>query len=445
MSNALALAAVSAVLKDLLDNALIDHSVSAAVGATVTVSAQPPDRIETGDNEEAQLNLFLYQVSPNAALRNADLPTRNGRGNAVARPVLALDLHYLLSAYGAEDFQAEILLGYGMQLLHERPVLTRDAIRATLASPSPVDGSILPPALSALSAAALAEQLESVKITPVTMNTEEISKLWTAFQAKYRPSAAYVATVVLIESEVATRGALPVLTRGPVDEETGRERGVVAQASLEPPFPAVLSVAPATAREAVHMGEMLQVRGRRLDEGDTIVARFTHVRSGDVLELEPEPGGDAAGFDVALPPDPAPGPVTPGSPQDPASWLAGVYALSIVLRRADGTERVTNALPVVLAPRISNPAAAAAGAGVVISVDVSPPVRATQSVRLLVGTTEAPVDPIAGPSATTLEFTADFPTGEQWLRLRVDEASSLLVDRTAVPPVFDPSQRVVVP
>lgn len=66
MSNALAIAGVSAVLKDLLNNGLIDHEVSAAVGVPVTVSVQSPDRVKTGDQEKAQLNLFLYQVSPNA-------------------------------------------------------------------------------------------------------------------------------------------------------------------------------------------------------------------------------------------------------------------------------------------------------------------------------------------------------------------------------------------
>lgn len=445
MSNALALGAVTAVLKDLLDNALIDHSVAAAIGATVTVSALPPDRIDTGDNEDARLNLFLYQVAPNAALRNADLPTRNGRGRLVERPVLALDLHYLLSAYGAEDFQTEILLGYAMQLLHERPVLTRDAIRATLAAPSPVDGSILPPALSSLSASALADQLESVKLTPVTMNTEELSKLWTAFQAKYRPSVAYVATVVLLESEVATNAALPVLTRGPVDPVTGKERGVVAQASMESPFPTVVSVAPASGREAVHMGEALRVTGRRLDEGDTIAARFTHVRSGDVLELDPVAGGDATGFDVALPPDPAPGPVTPGSAEDPEAWRAGVYGFAVVLRRAGEADRVTNTLPVVLAPRLTNFAAAVAPGGATVSADVSPPLHGDQSASLLVGSVEAPLDAFVTDPAGSIAATSAFPSGQQWIRLRADGAESLLVDKARVPPAFDPSQRVVVP
>src|SRR5215211_5297880 len=137
MSSPLAIAAVTAVLKDLLDNGLIDHSVSAAVGGPVVVTAHAPQRIKTDENEVAQLNLFLYQVTPNPGWRNAGLPSRNGSGNLLTNPPLALDLHYLLTAYGKQDFEAEILLGYAMHLLHETPVLTREAIRKTLGPVSP--------------------------------------------------------------------------------------------------------------------------------------------------------------------------------------------------------------------------------------------------------------------------------------------------------------------
>jgi hypothetical protein len=36
------------------------------------------------------------------------------------------------------------------------------------------------------------------------------------------------------------------------------------------------------------------------------------------------------------------------------------------------------------------------------------------------------------------------PAGSHYLRLRVDGAESWLVDRTQVPPVFDPTQRVTI-
>ena len=214
MSTALAIASVTAVLKDLLNNGLIDHDVGASVGEVI-VSTLPPDRIDGLDaQKKSRLNLFMYQVTPNAGWRNAALPSRNSNGERVSNPPLALDLHYLLTAYGAEELHAEILLGYGMQLLHETPVLTRDAIRRSLTPPSPVDaGGDLPPALAALFTSELAEQVEQIKISPSGLNTEEISRMWSAFQAKYRPTAVYQASVVLIQSRGSTRSALPVRAR----------------------------------------------------------------------------------------------------------------------------------------------------------------------------------------------------------------------------------------
>jgi hypothetical protein len=214
MSTALAIASVTAVLKDLLNNGLIDHDVGASVGEVI-VSTLPPDRIDGLDaQKKSRLNLFMYQVTPNAGWRNAALPSRNSNGERVSNPPLALDLHYLLTAYGAEELHAEILLGYGMQLLHETPVLTRDAIRRSLTPPSPVEaGGDLPPALAALFTSELAEQVEQIKISPAALSTEEISRMWSAFQAKYRPTAVYQASVVLIQSRGSTRSALPVRAR----------------------------------------------------------------------------------------------------------------------------------------------------------------------------------------------------------------------------------------
>src|SRR6185436_10358978 len=138
MSTALAIASVTAVLRDLLNNGLIDHDVSATLG-NVTVSSLPPDRVDiTSQNQQSRLNVFLYQVTPNAGWRNVGLPSRNANGDRLSNPPLALNLHYLLTAYGALELHAEILLGYGMQLLHETPVLTRTAIRMSLAPPTAV-------------------------------------------------------------------------------------------------------------------------------------------------------------------------------------------------------------------------------------------------------------------------------------------------------------------
>ncbi|HEV7215342.1 MAG TPA: DUF4255 domain-containing protein [Chloroflexota bacterium] len=193
MSSANAIAAVTFVLRHLLDDQLIRQSLSASVGE-VTVSALPPDRIAAGPDERSRLNLFLYRITPHAALRGA----RNG---AAKGRMLALDLHYLLTAYGEQDFQAEILLGNAVQLLLETPVLTRRSIEQTLASAGENGRkATLPPTLATLTATALPEQMERLEITPEFLSTEETSRLWSALQARYRTSAAYKVSSVLMET-----------------------------------------------------------------------------------------------------------------------------------------------------------------------------------------------------------------------------------------------------
>ena len=446
MSNALALAGVTAVLKDLLDNGLIDQSITSAVGGPVTVSTLAPDRIETGENEAARLNLFLYQVQPNAALRNVELPSRNGHGRRLTNPPLALDLQYLLTAYGAQDFEAEILLGYAMQLLHETPVLGREAIRTSLAQPSPVGDGLLPPAVGALAASDLADQVEQVKVLLNPLGTDELTRLWGAFQARYRPSAAYLVSVVLIEGQAPVRSPLPVLSRGEVDPVSGRERGVQAFTGVTAPGPFFSSVLPPGRQPAVRMGELLTLEGREL-EGDTVAVRFVHLRSGEVLELPAEPDSTPARVGVRLPPDPAPGPVPDDDPLNPDLWQAGIHGVAVVMRRGGEEDRVAGVLPVVLAPRVEGVTVdAGSGGEVTVTVETSPPVRQGQRIRLAVGALQLPPDPFSGDETRSLAFTSqEFPTGSQWLRLLVDEAESLLVDRSASPPAFDPSQQVAIP
>lgn len=233
MSTALAIAGVSAVLRDLLINGLIDQDLVPTLG-DVAVTAVAPDRVRPADEAgPSQLNLFLYRTTPNTGWSNVGNPAFDGRGTAVGNPPLALDLHYLLTAFGAEDFHAEILLGYAMQLLHEHPVLTRDAIRTALSPPAQAPGGGgLPEPLRVLATSGLADQVEQIKVTPETLDVESISKLWSAFQTNYRPTAAYQVSVVLIERRRSTRQALPVIRRNLMARQLGRP--VIE--SLEPLF-----------------------------------------------------------------------------------------------------------------------------------------------------------------------------------------------------------------
>ena len=320
MSTALAIAAVTAVLKDLLNNGLIDHNVSAHANlGEISVSALPPDRVLPDPlKEQSQLNLFLYQVTQNAGWRNVALPARSGRGDRLTNTPLALDLHYMLTAYGEKELHAEILLGYGMQLLHETPVLTRDAIRRSLAPPELFDATTMPP-----------------KICPISISTEEISRLWTAFQARYRPTAAYQATVVLIESRSsAPRAALPV-----------RERNIYAIPFEQPVIEQLMSQAdnnaPVRDNQPILAGYNLIIRGQRLRSDDTRV--------------------NVGGIEVVPPPASVSG--TQITFQLPAELLAGVQGVQVVQYTPMGQPEIppsphrgiaSNVSAFVLRPSIQN-------------------------------------------------------------------------------------------
>ncbi len=198
MNSPLALAAMTFILKDLLDNRIVQRGVTADVGS-VAITALPPDRIPTGSDERSQLNIFLYRVTPYTAWRNNGSLLSERREDRPAP--MCLDLHYLVSAYGEHDFHAEILLGYAMQILHETPILAHDEITRALASIAPTAGSALPPAYQAIAGANPGNSLSEIHISPEFLNAEETSKLWSALQARYRPSLTYKVSAVLIEAD----------------------------------------------------------------------------------------------------------------------------------------------------------------------------------------------------------------------------------------------------
>lgn len=395
MSSALAIAAVTAVLRDLLHNGMIDHDLVTSIG-DVAVTALPPDRIPIeGTDARSQLNLFLYQATPNQGWRNVGLPSRNSNGERATNPPLALDLHYLLTAYGMKDFHADILVGYAMQLLHETPVLSREAIRNALKPPSPVSGgSGLPPPFEALATSDLADQIEQIKITPQTLSTEEMSKLWSAFGAKYRPTAAYLASVVLIERRLSVRPTLPV-----------RERRLHVQPLRRP---VIETMSP----QIVLPGGTLNI------EGQNLKAETTKVNFGTSL-IDPDSVTDRQ-IKVTVPVNLRAGvntaqvnhPLDLGTPAEPHGGFS------------------SNVVAFILAPQITTPPPIGAAQGTTLTLSLAPPVERAQQVALLVGdrTIIIPPRPAADPPANTLDFPipSDFPIGTFLLRAQVDGAQSPL-------------------
>lgn len=433
MSSALAIAAVTASLKDLLNDGLMDHDLS-TVGS-FSVTAQPPDRVTTGTTENDQLNLFLYQVTANSGWRNVGLPSRDRAGERLTNQPLALDLHYLLTAYGSKDLNAELLLGYAMQVLHETPILTRQQLRTALGTPSPIDGTLIPGLFGTLSALDLADQVEQIKVTPVFLGAEDLSKLWTAMQARYRPSMGYLVSVVLIQSQGPLRSALPVIKRGPAD------RGPIARAAPAPTLIAARAAA-TPLQPALRLGDDLLLTGTNLLGGGSSV-QFEHTRLGLMQALTPTLI-DAGQLGVHL----------PSALEDASgmnSWAVGVYSVSLKVTEPGQPAAVTNSVPLALSPIIAvSPLTQAAGT-VNLTVTCTPRLRPEQEprVRLLFGGTEVSSATITTPGVVTQPTTLTFSipgvvAGDYVVRLRVDGIDSLPVVYAGTPPnfEFDPSQTV---
>jgi hypothetical protein len=213
VSNFLAIATATATLSRELQGP-VGAEVPGATVMTARPQAQPPPN--------PGVNVYLYQVTPNAAWRNSDLPTRASDGRLVDRPRAALDLHYILSFYGDEaELEPQRLLGSVVRTLHARPLLTRQMVSDTVGDP----------AFAFLAGSNLAEEVERVKLTPGALSLDEFTKLWSVFiQVPYALSVVYLASVVLIEPEVTPHRSLPV-----------RERNVYAVTFRRPRIERVLS------------------------------------------------------------------------------------------------------------------------------------------------------------------------------------------------------------
>ena len=442
MSNVLAIAAVTQLLKDLINDALIQGDVSQALGADFTVTALPPDQVVADNgNQGTQLNVFLYRVSENPALRNSDVPTRDRSGQLVCRPRLALDLHYILTAVSGEELHAEILLGYAMHLFHENGILGRERIRAALELAAIDD--ILPQEFDTLRASELADQIELLKITPRTLSMDDMSKLWTAFQASYRTTVAYDVSLVLIERELQTRPTLPVLSRGGLrDPVTGRDPGPAVRPDLLATVPTISTAVPGDGHPVMRLGGTVEIEGFALDGGGPgaeVVVRFTETETGAVLELAPDAPVAPTRLRVSLP---GIAPVTPGGPEegtplDPASWRVGAYAIDVTVRLAGGREQVSNGLPLALAPA-STPSVSAAPPDVDVTMSCAPPIRAGQTVAVIVGQEMAVLPSPAGATGSVTATFTGLPAGADMpVRLRVDGIDSPVIDLTTTPPSLE--------
>jgi hypothetical protein len=414
VSNALSIVAVTDTLRNLLLNAI--NGDDELAGATVTTS--PLDKARgTNIVNGNQLNLFLYQTAINPAWCNMVIPSQV-KGGESGFPPLALDLYYLITAYGSKDDEtlSHRLLGQAMRCLHDHALLGTEELR------------------NALVGSDLHAQEERVRITLQPLSLEEMSKLWTAFQTQYRLSSAYKVSVVLIESKREVKSALPVLSRGHED------RGATVLGSL---YPALKEAVPPAPLPSLRLGEDLEIRGDHLDQNG-IKVRISGRYLSQPIEQDPLLGGSFEALRIHI----------KGQSEDQDAltrWAPGFYTVSLVIKFPELSPWITNEVPFALAPIINVSPLSAPPGDLALRVTCSPRIREDQRVTLLFGPQQIPVASLTTPPDTSLPTTLEFfvpdvKAGSYVVRLRVDGVDSLPIGPTVSPSglAFDPSQRVTV-
>lgn len=403
MSNSLAIAAVTSSIRYVLDRSLQQPHVGPVGGGLVTTLR--PDELATSDLAgTAGINVYCYLATPNHAWNLTDLPTRRSDGSAVQRPLAALDLHYLITCYGADEaLEPQRLLGRAVGALSATSVLGRDVVTAA------VDLYQTDTETSFLADSDLAGEVELVKLAPVPLSLEEMSKLWGVLDTAYQLSLTYLATVVLVSADVTPTVSLPVRTRSISVQPTGAAR--------------LAEVATVPSDHPVTTGTTLALRGSRLVAA---AGAETVVRMGPA-QLTPAGEATSAELRVALTPD----------------VPAGVQSAQVLHRSPAGppgsppvrTLASSNAVPVVVRPTVSVDAVSATE----ITLGVEPPIQPRQRIAVLLRRLSAPVDgepddvtlvlsPVAAgdPPVPAITVSREGVPAADWLvRLQVDGIESL--------------------
>lgn len=440
MSGTLAIAAVTAALRDQLDLEVRSRFTD------LVVTTRPPDRARTV-KEGSQLNLFLYQTVWNTRFANSG-PPWNTSSAEIGTPPVALNLRYLLTAYYGEFddgvdsatdpnhlFATHSILGAALQTLHDSPIL--DSVRLTAALGAlDRDDNIF-------------DTVERARITPLDLSVEEMSKLWTSFQTNYRLSAAFEVSVAFIESARARKSALPVLMRGHAD------RGVLVIAS-QPPV--LREIIPPKLFPTASLGSTIEIHGSELNRQGWAL-RLDHPRFSKPRLLHRLTEDSADSYKLTLPDGSTP----------PDTWLAGVYTLAAVAKldpaasggdfsSADDNTQIpdvpllsSNELVLAVSPKLASGAQINATVGDTITVPLAHKVRKNQRIRMLVGDQEFPVSFPASPGdyadSVQVKLTGIPANAQPYrLRLRVDGVDSIPIKINAAThlPEFDDNQSVLV-
>lgn len=197
MSNHLAIATATAVFSQKIQTALAQ--VENLTAAPQVVHRRP----ERYDGQMVGVNLYLYAVEFNSTLRNDELATRRPDGSLIQQPKVPLNLKYHLSFYGQEaSLETQRMMGATIIQLHAEPYITPREIQQYLTTVG--DDHLL-------AKSDLFRQNARIKIEPIQLSMEDITKMWSSFfQLPHQHSLNYEISVIMMEGDLPLTQARPV-------------------------------------------------------------------------------------------------------------------------------------------------------------------------------------------------------------------------------------------
>jgi hypothetical protein len=145
-------------------------------GISVEVLLETPDKFDGHISPTAKptVTVFLYRVAIHSEMRNA--PRRVLANGTTTRPLLPLELSYLITPWAAQTQTEHLLAGRILQILYDHAELGPNELQGNSWSPE-----------------------DSVQLLLETLPTNEHYQIWDTTKLPYRLSLTYLARVLGIE------------------------------------------------------------------------------------------------------------------------------------------------------------------------------------------------------------------------------------------------------
>jgi hypothetical protein len=216
----------------------------------VPVTVLAPD--ESGGDR--RINLFLYKVQENPALKNLDWQVKKDDPSRLTPPPLSLNLFYLMTAYAPNDQQsgnssAHEILGEAMRVFYENAIVSEDYL---------VTG--------------LKDAREQIKIVLNGMNLEELSTVWSTFTQPFRLSVLYEVSVVQLDMLSKNEQIMARRVRKIGTPELAAHYAPPVIDNIEPMSGKVSSVINFSGNNLTGWKVYIKMTGRHVVDGEELVA-----------------------------------------------------------------------------------------------------------------------------------------------------------------------------